>query len=106
MSDTMNGIDVSALERMIATNPDEVRRLLNEADSEKLVDRYGRTLHTLDKVITPNNEVGMVIRLDRGSRRVLLELPDGRTRLLMAHRVEVKRGRPRKDSLRAVHAAS
>lgn len=102
MSDTMTGIDVKRLERFIAEHPAEVRRLLDEADPDKLLDRFERTIHKLDKVITPAGEEGQVIRVDAGSSRVLIQLPDGRTRLLMAHRVEVKRGRPRKDSLRAV----
>lgn len=98
------GIDVGALKRFVSENPEEFQRLLGNA-AITMEDRYGRTISKSDRVITPAGETGLVIRVDKKSKRVLIELPDGKTRLLMAHRVEVKRGRPRKDSLRAVAIA-
>ena len=99
------GLDVGELKRLVAANPEEFRSLLGEDAETTMEDRFGRTIKKSDKVITPAGEVGTVIRLDKKSKRVLIELRDGRTRLLMAHRVEVKRGRPRKNSLRIAATA-
>lgn len=96
-------IDVEALQRLVERHPDEFRQLLGEVRAESEVvmhDRFGRTITRTDKVITPNHEEGTVVRLDRNSGRVLIQLVDGGTRMLKAHRVEVARGRPRKNSLR------
>jgi hypothetical protein len=101
MSEGAFGIDVADLQRLIADNPREFRSLLKDATCT-MEDRFGRSIKKLDKVTTPAGEAGMVIRLDKKSKRVLVELKDGRTRLLMAHRVEVRRGRPRKNSLKVV----
>lgn len=103
MSDTTR-IDVEALRRLIAENPDEVRHLLDEAEP-KVHDRYDRVIHKTDRVVMPSGEAGMVIRVDKKTGRVLIETHDGRTRLLRAHRVEVSRGRPRKGSLRSLKTA-
>lgn len=104
MSDTLLGIDVEALRALIADNPEEFRALLDEVEP-KIEDRYGRSIHKTDRVTMPSGEAGMVIRVDKKTKRVLIETYDGRTRLLRSHRVEVARGRPRKDSLRVLKTA-
>lgn len=96
----MAKIDIDLVKKLVMENPDEFRGLLGEAH-ETLQDRYGRTVSVKDKVTTPAGESGMVIRIDKKSKRVLIHLDepkDGKTtRMLMAHRVEVRRGRPRKQ---------
>lgn len=100
-------LDIDAVKDLIKANIEEFAPLLEEfagasspARQEALEDKYGRSIHVTDKVTTPAGETGMVIRLDKNSKRVLIRLdhptdPDKPTRMLMAHRVEVKRGRPR-----------
>ena len=100
MSDTLEKIDVEALRSLVAKHPDEFRQLLDEVD-RPLDDRFGRAIHKTDRVVTPAGEAGMVIRVDKKTERVLIEMPNGKTRLLRANRVEALRGRPRKDTLRA-----
>ena len=97
MTDT--AIDMAGLQRLLAERPEELRALLNDVDNTML-DCHGRAIHKFDKVVTTRGEAGKAIRLDYNTKRVLVELPNGQTRLLMAHRVEVRRGRPRKDSLK------
>lgn len=100
-------VNVEALQRLVERHPDEFRKLLGEVRAESEVvmhDRFGRTISKTDKVITPNHEQGTVMRLDRGSGRVLIKLDDGGTRMLKARRIEVARGRPRKNSLRMATA--
>lgn len=99
-------IDMDLVKRMIEANPAAFAPLLEEMspprqDREFLKDKYDRAIRVTDKVVTPAGEAGMVIRLDMNSRRVLIRLDKPAdetrpTRMLMAHRVEVKRGRPRK----------
>ena len=93
-------IDIDLVKKLVMENPDEFRGLLGEAPEPMLQDRYGRTVAVKDKVTTPAGESGMVIRIDKKSKRILIHLDepkDGKTtRMLMAHRVEVRRGRPRK----------
>jgi hypothetical protein len=92
-------IDKRALQRLLEQRPEELQKLIDEVDAD-LRDKWGREIRIMDKVTTPAGETGMVIRLDKGSRRVLIKLDDVKdgkeTRMLMAHRVEVRRGRPRK----------
>lgn len=97
-SDDASMIDVAALQKLVENHPEEFRRLQAEVDPH-LEDRYGRVVAVKDNIITPKGEKGMVIRIDKKSKRVLVRLDDtGKTRMLMAHRVEVRRGRPRKNS--------
>jgi hypothetical protein len=87
-------IDKKALQRLVEEHPEELQRLIDNIEAD-LRDRFGRAVRLMDKVTTPAGEDGMVIRLDKGSRRVLIKLDNGKTRMLMAHRVEIRRGRPR-----------
>lgn len=92
-------IDMQEVQRFIADHPEEFRKL-QEAAEVTLLDKHGRTVAVTDKVVTPQGERGMVIRIDKNSKRVLIRLDNtGKTRMLMAHRVSVRRGRPRKDDL-------
>lgn len=95
-------IDVAALQALVEKYPDEFRSLREEAE-EHLLDKFDRSISVRDNVVTPQGERGMVIRLDKKSNRVLVRLDDtGKTRMLMAHRVTVRRGRPRKEAARKV----
>lgn len=68
-------------------------------------DRFERTLAVGSLVLTPIGERGRIIRFDRNSERALVELEHGGTRLLKTQRVELRRGRPRKETY-ATAAAS
>jgi hypothetical protein len=93
-------IDVAALQQLVENHPEEYRRLLEMATEPHLEDKHGRTVMVKDNITTPKGEKGMVIRIDKKSKRVLVRLDDtGKTRMLMAHRVVVRRGRPRKDDI-------
>ena len=97
-------VDMEALQRLVERHRSEFAQILGEVRGEAAItmsDRFGRSIAKTDKVITPAGEAGVVIRLDKNSDRVLIRLDDsGTTRMLKAHRVEVARGRPRKNSLR------
>lgn len=97
-------IDVRALREMVKAHPDEFRSFIEEL-TDPVFDKFGRAISVLNKVITASGEDAVVIRVDRPTQRVLVELDDKRTRLLSASRVEVRRGRPRKDSMRPVKIA-
>lgn len=92
-------LDIQAMQKLIERYPDAFERFRDEV-AKHVVDRYGRSIAKTDKVVTPQGEDARVLRIDQTSRRVLVELPGGKTRMIMAHRLEVKRGRPRKTSQR------
>lgn len=103
-----HSIDVEALQRLVENHRQEFAQILGEIKGESEVvmnDRFGRSIAKTDKVITPAHESGVVIRLDKNSDRVLIRLDSGGTRMIKAHRVEVARGRPRKNSLRVAASA-
>lgn len=94
--DERRQVDVNAIKAFLKENPEELRKLIEDTD-KTLLDKYGRTVAVKDKVVTPAGEKGMVIRIDENSKRLLIRLDEtGKTRMLMAHRCEVRRGRPRK----------
>lgn len=84
---------------------DQLRRQLEVHDRGEGVaaylDRYGRKLEVGCKVVTGRGEVGRIKRIDVSSERALVELPDGRTRMLRTSRLELRRGRPRRGSYAA-----
>lgn len=98
-------LDIEALKALMQSHPEEFRKL-REAVETSLLDKHGRTIVVTDNVLTPQGEKGMVIRIDKKSKRVLVRLDapvNGHTtRMLMAHRVTVRRGRPRRDEANAI----
>jgi hypothetical protein len=65
-------------------------------------DRHDKVLSLRAMVVTADGEVGRIVRFDRNSSRALVELDTGGTRMLSLKRLELKRGRPRKDSFAVV----
>jgi hypothetical protein len=107
-------LDVMALIELGRRHPDELEQLKEsiidstpaapggEADGPWLpCDRFDRALQVGSLVLTPQGERGRIARFDRASERALIELDHGGTRLLKLGRVELRRGRPRKQSYAA-----
>ena len=105
--------EVAAMIELARRHPDELAQLkkaLTTADEESStppedvwlpVDRFNRALQIGSLVLTPDGTRGRVVRFDRRSSRALIELERGGTRMLRLSRIELRRGRPRKESYSA-----
>lgn len=99
-------LDVRAIAELARRHPkelDQLRRQFAEVDHEDesvaaFLDRYGRRVDVGSKVVTGRGEIGRIKRIDVASRRALIELEQGGTRMLRTNKLELKRGRPRRDS--------
>jgi len=104
-------LDVAAMLELARRHPEELEKLKaalgatdeaisgEQADAPWLpCDRFQRTLALGSLVLTPSGQKGRIVRFDRNSERALVELDEGGTRFLKLNRVELRRGRPRKES--------
>ena len=106
-------LDVMAMVELARRHPEELEQLKEsiidsvppgaEAEGPWLpCDRFHRALQIGSLVLTHEGERGRITRFDRNSERALIELERGGTRLLRLTRIELRRGRPRKNSYAAV----
>ena len=108
-------LDVMAMIELARRHPDELERLkeslvgsdpatTGEQDDGPWLpcDRFNRTLALGSLVLTPEGKRGRIIRFDRNSERALVELDTGGQRFLKLGRIELRRGRPRKESYATV----
>lgn len=96
-------VELEALRALAERHGDEfdqiVAQLRKDEDREKpIMDRFGKTIAVGDKVTLKDGTSARVKRIDKKSRRVLVATDDDATHMVMAHRVEVRKGRPRRDS--------
>lgn len=85
-----------AFRALAERHPEEYRKIyrakVNEATG--ITDKHGRALAKDDWVRTPQDEVATVKRIDLNSRRAVLALEGGGSRMVTCHRL-VKVPRPR-----------
>lgn len=104
-------LEALAMVELARRHPEELAKLrdslassthLNDQEAEDApwipCDRFNRSLSLGSLVLTAAGERGRIIRFDRKSERALVELDDGGTRMLRLGRIELRRGRPRKES--------
>lgn len=103
-------LDVQAMVELARRHPDELARLrdaLNDSagtggepsDGPWIpCDRFDRTLSLGSLVLTSTGDQGRITRFDRNSERALVEMDKGGTRMLKLARIELRRGRPRRQS--------
>lgn len=104
-------LDVTAMMELARRHSDEYEQLraaliATTGSNESLgsdapwlpCDRFERALTVGSLVLTPVGERGRIIRFDRNSERALIELDHGGQRLLKLNRIELRRGRPRKQT--------
>lgn len=119
MIDTLE-LDLNALLALGRRHPRELHKLRQSitdalaADSDESAkdvwipcDRFNRALSIGSMVISAQGDRGRIIRFDRNSQRALIEREDGSgTHMLRLQRLELRRGRPRKDTYAASTAVA
>ena len=107
MANQLN-LDVMAMVELARRHPGELERLKTQIEDAQQrsdephdslpADRFNRTLAVGSLVLTPGGERGRLIRFDRKHERAVVELDHGGTKTLKLDRIELRRGRPRKNS--------
>jgi hypothetical protein len=107
MSNPLN-LDVMAMVELARRHPSELERLkaqIEDAQQQSVephdalpTDRFNRTLAVGSLVLTPGGERGRLIRFDRKQERAVVELEYGGLKTLLLSKIELRRGRPRKNS--------